>query len=85
MYFLYILLDEGSILKAIEYNKALDVIEGIEDLGSLGRTDKVDSHALVLMIRGLYINWKILFCYFFTGSGIKGDNLIIILNECVKK
>lgn len=30
-----ILLDEMSILKCIEYNKALDMIEGFEDLGRL--------------------------------------------------
>jgi len=38
-----ILLDEISIKKAIEYNKALDVIEGYEDLGTLGRTNKIGS------------------------------------------
>lgn len=80
-----ILLDEVNIMKAIEYNKTLDIIEGYEDLGNLGRTDKIGSHALVIMIRGLYINWKLPFCYFFTGNGIKGDNLVIILNECVQK
>lgn len=51
-----ILLDEISIMKAIEYNKVLDEIEGFEDLGSLGRTDTFGSHALVIMIRGLYKN-----------------------------
>lgn len=80
-----ILLDEVSIMKAIEYNKTMDIIEGYEDLGNLGRTDKIGSHALVIMIRGLYVNWKLPFSYFFTGNGIKGDNLVIILNECVKK
>jgi hypothetical protein len=49
-----ILLDEISIMKTIEYNKVLDEIEGFEDLGSLGRTNKLGSHALVVMVRGLY-------------------------------
>lgn len=80
-----ILLDEISIKKAIEYNKALDVIEGYEDLGTLGRTNKIGSYALVIMIRCLYVNWKFPFCYFFTGNGIKGDNLTNILKECVIK
>jgi len=37
------------------------------------------------MIRGLYVNWKFPFSYFFTDNGIKGDNLVDILNECVLK
>jgi len=80
-----ILLDEISIKKAIEYNKALDIIEGYEDLGTLGRTNKIGSYALVIMIRCLYVNWKFPLCYFFTGNGIKGDNLTNILKECVIK
>jgi len=80
-----ILLDEVSIMKAIEYNKSLDEIEGFEDLGSLGRTNKLGSHALVLMVRGLYKNWKFPFSYYFTGSGIKGDSLTTIVKEAVGK
>lgn len=71
-----ILLDEVSIIKSIEYNKLLDKIEGFEDLGQFGRTSKFASHALVIMIRGLYKNWKFPFSYFFTGSGVKGDSLV---------
>lgn len=40
-----VLLDEISIMKSIEYNKSKDEIEGYEDLGTLGRTDKIGSHA----------------------------------------
>lgn len=59
-----ILLDEISIMKCIEYNSVLDEIEGYEGLGRLGRTDKLGSHALVIIIRGLYTNWKFPFAYF---------------------
>jgi len=48
-----ILLDEVSIMKSVEYNKIVDEIEGFEDLGSIGRTQKLGSHALVIMVRGL--------------------------------
>jgi len=47
-----ILLDEVAIMKYIEYNKILDEIEGFEDLGTLGRTNKLGSQALVFMVRG---------------------------------
>jgi hypothetical protein len=37
------------------------------------------------MLRGLYANWKFPLRYFFTGSGIEGDNLVLNIKECVKK
>lgn len=79
-----IMLDEVSIMKAVEYNKFLDLIEGIEDLGPLGRTDKIGTHASVIMVRGLYKNWKFPLSFFFTGSGIKGNDLVLIVKESVK-
>lgn len=51
----------------------------------MGRTEKLGSHALVIMVRGLYKNWKLHLSYFFTGSGVKGDNLVEIVENCVKK
>ncbi|KAL4085312.1 hypothetical protein QTP88_027171 [Uroleucon formosanum] len=80
-----ILLDKISIMKCVEYNKIMDLIEGFEDVGTLGRTNKIGSHALVVMLRGLYSNWKFPFCYFFTGSGVKGDDLVLIIKNCVQK
>ncbi|KAL4126559.1 hypothetical protein QTP88_010780 [Uroleucon formosanum] len=74
-----------AIKKYVEYNKSLDEVEGFEDLGSLGRSNKPGSHALVVTIRGLYINWKIPLSYYFTGSGVKGDSLVLIIKECVQK
>lgn len=66
-----ILLDEVAIMNKLEYNKVLDEIEGIEDLGTLGRTNKLCSYPLVIMVRGLHTNWKFPICYFFTGSSVK--------------
>lgn len=37
------------------------------------------------MIRGLYNNWKFPLSYHLTGSGIKRDNLAIIIKESVQK
>lgn len=80
-----ILLDEVAIMKTLEYNKVLDEIEGYEDLGKLGRTNKIGFQALVVMVRGLYSNWKFPLCYFFTESGVKGDNLVNIIKDCVQQ
>lgn len=37
------------------------------------------------MIRQLYKNWKFPFSYFFTGSGVKGHSLVLIVEDCVQK
>lgn len=80
-----ILLDEMSILKCIEYNKALDMIEGFEDLGPLGRSPNYAKHALVIMIRGLYKNWKFPLRYFLSGNGVGENELINIIKQSVKQ
>ncbi|KAL4112917.1 hypothetical protein QTP88_016632 [Uroleucon formosanum] len=41
-----VLFDEVAIMKHIEYNKSLDLIEGFEDIGVLGRFPKYAKHAL---------------------------------------
>lgn len=51
-----ILLDEIPIMKCVEYNKILDLIEGFEDTETLGRTNEIGSHGLVVVLRGLYSN-----------------------------
>lgn len=62
--------DEISIKQCLEYNKKLDLIEGFEDLGPLGRTAKEATHALVFSIRGLYSQWKIPVAYFLSRNSI---------------
>lgn len=73
------LLHEMSILKCILYNKALDIIEGFEDLGPLGRSLNYAKHALVIMIRGLFKNWKFPLCYFLSGKGVSGNELVNLI------
>jgi hypothetical protein len=50
--------DEMSITENLHYNQKFDFIEGFEDLGRRGRTNKIANHALVLMARGLRRKWK---------------------------
>lgn len=57
-----LLLDEISLARGLNYNKYHDQIEGYEDFGYLGRTDKLGNMALVFYIRGLLQNWKMSIC-----------------------
>lgn len=80
-----ILFDEMAIMKCMEYNKTLDIIEGFEDLGPLDRYPKLVKHALVIMVRGLYTNRKFPLCYFLTNNGVKGNDLVAFLRYSVKE
>lgn len=80
-----VLLDEVALMKCLEFNKSLDCIEGFQDLGEFGQSAQPSKNALVIMIRGLYQNWKFPFAFFFSGSGIKGSELVKIITLCVKK
>lgn len=53
-------------------------------MGPLSRTSKVAKHALVIMVRGLYKNWKFPLCYFLANKGVNGNNLSILIKESVK-
>lgn len=74
-----ILLDEVALMKALEYNKTLDLVEGFQDLGTCGSSSTISKQALVIMVRGLYDIRKFPFSYFLTGNGVKGDDLIKII------
>jgi Transposase protein len=63
--------DEMSIKKYLEYSKYLDIVEGYEDFGHLGRTNKLATHTLVFIARGLYAKWKLPIAYFLSASSTK--------------
>lgn len=77
--------DEMSLKSALVYNTGLDLIEGFEDLGELGRTMYVADHALVFMVRGLYSKWKQPLAYFLTSGPVKGQTLQTLTKMCIDK
>lgn len=79
-----ILFDEMSIMKALEYSKNFDYVEGFQDLGALiGRSLAMATHALVIMIRGLYSQSKLPVAYFLTSENLDGQTLKLILEQSV--
>ena len=40
------------------YKKGIDKVEGFEDMGSQGTTEKPANHAIAFMVRGLCAKWK---------------------------
>lgn len=78
--------DEMAIKEYLEYSKYLDLIEGFEDLGYLGRTKRTAKSVLVFMARGVFASWKLPISYFLTHSGVSATNLKqileAVLHEC---
>lgn len=79
------MVDEMSIKYSLEYNKSLDMIEGYEDLGHLGRSSRPAKLAFVIMIRGLYNKWKLPMSYFLSSTGVKGDVMAEIMKNCISE
>lgn len=77
--------DEMSIMTNIEYSRGLDIIEGLKDLGHLGRSPKTANYALVFMARGIYSAWKLPLAYFLSNSGVKHDNLCLLIKQVLAK
>lgn len=74
-----------KIKTLLEYSKPLDLVEGFEDLGHLGRINKPASQALVFMARGLYSNWKLPIAYFFSVSSMSHSVLNKLIISTVEK
>lgn len=55
-----IVFDEMVIKSELCYDQRHDCIEGVENMGHLGRTKHVASSALVFMARGISSPWKLI-------------------------
>lgn len=58
--------DKMSIKKYLEYSKYLDIVEGYEDFGHNGRSEKLASHALVFFCSRLICQMEASSCIFFS-------------------
>lgn len=77
--------DELKIKNFLEYSKYLDLVEGYEDLGLKGRTNKLAGQAMVFLIRELYSSWKMPISYFLPATSVKHLVLSESLVEAVTR
>lgn len=78
-----LMFDEMSIRQGLYFNKKTGRVEGVEDLGHLGRSEKPATHSLVFMLKGLNQKWKQPYCFYFTGN-IKAVKLAALIEHVVK-
>lgn len=77
--------DEMYIKEFVEYSKEFDFIEGFEDIGHYGRTNKSANCVLVFMARGIYSPWKIPIAYFLSHSGVNKNILKNLILDVLTK
>lgn len=77
--------DEMYIKEFLEYSKDFDFVEGFEDLGHYGRTDKSANCVLVFMARGIYSPWKFPIAYFLGHSGVDKIMLKKLIIDILQK
>lgn len=70
-----LLFDEMDIKENVEFCKKTGRILGFEDLGEFGCRPVPAKRVLVLMLRGIYSEWKLPLCYYFSSTGAKAEEL----------
>ena len=77
--------DEMQVRPRLTYVRGEDVIEGTEDFGALGKTDRLADHALVFMARGLTRRWKQPVGYFLSQGPTPARVLRPLLETCIRE
>ena len=77
--------DEMSIKPRLVYSSMDDKVEGFEDIGEMGRTERVANQALVLMVRGLAKKWKLPIGYYLNSGPAPARVLKSVLTLAVRQ
>ena len=80
-----IVFDAVSIKCGLHYNNVKDQIEGFEDLGVYGGSDKPAQFAMVFMAKGLCSKWKQALGYFLFHKSIKAATLRSMILDSIQK
>ncbi|XP_074040070.1 uncharacterized protein [Leptinotarsa decemlineata] len=81
----FLCVDEMALKSNLFYNTGSDEIVGLQDYGNGSKEFITANHATVIMIRGLYFNWKQPLAYFLVNETLRADDLKLIIEECIPK
>ncbi|CAH0717089.1 unnamed protein product, partial [Brenthis ino] len=79
-----LLFDEMALTPHFDYNKKSDRIIGLVDNG-ISTQNKIADHVLVVMIRGIFKNYKQPISYTFCSGSTKRDDLCLLIRTLTKK
>lgn len=79
--------DEMATKEFEEYSSKYDLIEGFEDLGPLGRTEKRANHLFLFTLNGLHPlhRWRIIGGFFFPHNSVSGKDIVSFLRILIEK
>jgi hypothetical protein len=79
--------DEMAIKPYEEYSRKFDEIEGLVDLGSLGKKSERSKCVFVFCLDSLNARrpWRQPLAYFLPGTSMKAEDIIILLKECLDR
>ena len=78
------LVDKISLKEGLSYDELKDRVDGLEDLGVLGRTEQTANQGWVFMLRGLTTNWKQPLAYFFARDSTLHGHLSVLIRPCLQ-
>ena len=81
--FCALLMDEISLKSHLYYDAAKDSLVGLEDYGGEATSGLVATSALVLMVRGILLNWKQAVAYYLFKESCKSGQLMSIIKEAL--
>lgn len=77
--------DEVFLNMGLYYNPKTKLVEGYEDYGDKGRTEREANHALVFMVRGLSSEWKLPIAFYFVNGTCPSTMLTQLIPERVRE
>lgn len=79
--------DEMSIKKFQEYSVKYDLIEGLVDVGPLGRHDESAVHVLLFCVDSINVKnpWRQIVAYFLTGKNSTHKEIVELTEVCLHK
>lgn len=79
-------IDEMSLKTHLFYNITTDKIIGFEDIGYSQNCSQLPAcNVAVIMVKGICHSWKQPLSYFFLNSTMKASDLLIIIQEAIRK
>lgn len=72
-----------ALTPTLQYSRKQDVIKSVPDIGHL-RTADIADHVLVLMLKGIYKQWKQPVCFTFSSGPVKSITLKTLIQEVIQ-
>ncbi|XP_034232210.1 uncharacterized protein LOC117640087 [Thrips palmi] len=76
--------DETFLRGNLFFNESQNSVEGFENYGHRGRTNRVADHALVFMVQGINSKWTFPIAYFLVSKTCPSTMLKLLLTDVVK-